>query len=61
MVSWPVLTAAPDEALELPLTAKAFCAALRAELLKPLALDEALAAVVLVEPPVTVPEGRLLV
>ncbi len=37
IVSRPVLTAAPAEALPLPLAASAFCAALRCELLMPLA------------------------
>ena len=55
IVSCPVLTAAPADALLLPLAARAFCAALRCELLMPLA--DATAAVA----PVTVPDGALVV
>ena len=55
IVSCPVLTAAPVEALLLPLAASAFCVALRAVVLKPLGVLAAAAA-----SPVTVPAGALV-
>jgi hypothetical protein len=57
MVSWPVLTAAPEEAVLVPVAAMAFWAALRCELLTPLA-ELALLELLRGDGAVTVPDGN---
>jgi len=61
MVSCPVETAAPEEALLLPLAAMAFWAALRCESSMPLALLAEFSALPEAEAAVTVPDGACVV